>query len=301
VADLTDEPPLPHLIENVCRESGSILLYGKTGIGKTRFLWQLACGLARGQETLGLRPMRPLRISLVEADMFRTDFESLVKEYAQKGIVAPDSIYWFSRDDTTPYWIQGQFGKALLEHNRTHDIDLTIYDAIPDIFLGDANDSATAMKTIRELHAAANGRAYLGVLTQRKGQPTGRDTDGENVDEMLGSQAWARAASSVWQLTNVPSLVWVKHRLCQKPAPIPFTVAPNGVWSVKGAGARGLIEREAAKGFTSIRELVARVQATDEYKTLDSPYKDRMLRELAADALAKGRIIMAAPTPPPDT
>ena len=296
-ADLTDEPGIPHLIQDVCRPVGSILLYGRPGIGKTRFLWQIACGWAEGKAVFGLTPARPLKITFIEADMYRSDFESMIKEYRDNGLPPPPSLVWFSRDDDTAFNIAGSFGKAVRAWNEASDTDLTLYDAIPDICLGNPNDVQTAYDALRALAFAANNRAYFGVMTQRKGSnmQTG-DEDEENIDNLLGSQTWARQASTVWQMTKVPSLVWVKHRLCPKPKPIILTVSPGGVFSLKGSNAQGLIAREAARGYSSIRELADRIAATPEYRNLPGAYKDRMLRENITNLIAKGAI--APPTSP---
>src|SRR5512146_299714 len=191
-ADLTSAPPIPHLIQNVCRPTGSALIYGRTGIGKSRLLWQLACGWSTGQSVFGLTPAKPLRITFVEADMFRQDFESLIKEYQTKGINASPNLCWFARDDETPMLVDGAFGKVLAAHNTTWDVDLTIYDAVPDMHLGDANDQRTAYQALRALQAAAISRAYLGVLVRRKGSVLEANEENETVDSMLGSQGWGR-------------------------------------------------------------------------------------------------------------
>ena len=300
MADLDDTPAEPHLIRDVCRARGSVLLFGRTGIGKTRLLWQLACGWAAGQETLGLASAHPLRITLIEADMYRTDFESLIKEYAKAGVIAPPNLCWFSRDDDASYFIDGPFGKRLREHNESWGTDLVIYDAIPDMTLGDSDKQESAYRALRALAAASVNRAYLGVMVQRKGgaQQTAEE-DAETIDSMLGSQGWGRQASTVWQMTNVPSLVWVKHRLCPKPPPLIYTRTPDGLFQLRAAGAQGIIMREAAHGFVSINELAQRVQALPEYKALTYQYKDRMLRDIIARLVQQGQLAPhEAQTPP---
>lgn len=293
--DLSPDPPPPHLISNVCRANGSVLLYGRTGIGKTRLIWQLACAWSRGLEIFGLAPLKPLRITIVEADMFRADFEAMIKEMAEHHGFAPsDNLCWYSRDDSLPFFVDGTFGASLLDHNVKWGTDLTIYDAVSDMHLGDPNDPRTAVQIIRALYGASNDKAYLGVLVKRKGYKFDSNEE-ETVDELLGSQAWARAASTVWQMTNVPSLVWVKHRLCPKPAPIIFQVTPGGIFIAKAASAQGLIINEASKGYQSLRELIARVQMLPGYQSMTHPYKERMLRELASALEKKGHITPTLP------
>ena len=298
VADLTTDPPPPHLIHNVCRDSGTILLFGKTGIGKTRLLWQLACGWAQGRETLGLRPARPLRITYVEADLYRADFEAVIKEMADQGVQVPepDRLTWFSREDATPFFVDSIFGKALQAHNTAFQTDLTIYDAIPDLHLGDPIDTRTAYQILRALHVSANGRAYLGVMVQRKGGKDAADRDSENIDEMYGNQGWARQASTVWHMTNVPSLVWVKHRLCPQPQPIVLNMSHAGIFSIRSAQLQDLILREGKAGFTSVRELAERVQALPEYAAQTNPYKDRTLRSLITSMIQSDHLVVT-PTP----
>lgn len=292
-ADLDNAPPIPHLIQDVCRSQGSILLFGRTGIGKTRLLWQMACHWAAGKEAFGLRPAHELRITFVQADMYRTDFESMIKQYSSDGLPPPPALCWFSRDDDASFIIgaSGGFGKALAEHNKSWDTDLTIYDAVPDITLGDPNDQQVAYNCLRALASAADSKAYLGVLVQRKGSTQQTiEEDTENIDNMLGSQGWGRQASTVWQMTAVPSLVWVKHRLCKKPRPIILSVDDAGTFSLRSAGATGFIHAAAASGFRSARELADRVSAMPEYRALQHPYKDRMLREVIASLIQQGKL-----------
>ena len=282
--DLSPEPPTPHLIRDVCRPSGSVLMFGRTGIGKSRLLWQLACGWAQGHATFGLTPARPLRITFVEADMFREDFESMIKEYSTHGVMSSPNLCWFARDDETPMMVDGAFGQVLHTHNSAWATDLTIFDAVPDMHLGDANDQRTAYQTLRALQTASNNRAYLGVLVRRKGSTQDQGDDSDTIDSMLGSQGWGRQASTVWQMTGVPSLVWVKHRLCPRPAPIVMAIDSHGCFALRTEGARGLIASEAAKGFTSAAELAARIMARPEYAALPQgqQYKERMLRQMIA-------------------
>lgn len=290
-ADLTPTPPIPHLIQNVCRPTGSALIYGRTGIGKSRLLWQLACGWAAGHAVFGLTPCRPLRITFVEADMFQQDFESMIKEYQTLGISATPNLCWFARDDDAPMLVDGSFGLTLAAHNAKWDTDLTIFDAIPDMHIGDANDQRVAYQALRALQTAVNGRAYLGVLVRRKGSVLEAAEENETVDSMLGSQGWGRQASTIWQMTNVPSLVWVKHRLCPRPAPIILTNR-NGVFSLKSSGVLDLIHTEASTGFTSALELTNRVLARPEYAALplEQQYKERSVRNMISTLIAQGRI-----------
>lgn len=295
-ADLDDSPGIPHMIQDVCRPVGSILLFGRTGIGKTRFLWQLACAWSRGEAAFNLKPAKPLRITLVEADMYRTDFESMIKDYKKHNVNPSPNLCWFSRDDDTSFNITGAFGKALREHNESWGTDLTIYDAVPDITLGDPNDMRVAYDTLRALASAATNKAYLGVLVQRKGSPQQTEEETETIDNMLGSQGWGRQASTVWQMTAVPSLIWVKHRLCAKPKPIVLSIDAHGVFSLRSEGSQGFILSEAAKGFSSARELAERIQQLPQYKMLAHPYKDRMLRDLIASLIQQGKIVPIAPS-----
>lgn len=299
-ADLTSEPPIPHLIHNVCRPSGSVLLYGRTGIGKSRLLWQMACAWSQGQSAFGLLPARPLRITFCEADMYRMDFESMIKEYASSGIVSSSSLCWFARDDETPMLVDGAFGTTLRDHNVAFNTDLTIYDAIPDMHLGDANDQRVAYQTLRALQTAANNRAYLGILVRRKGSALEASEEHETIDSMLGSQGWGRQASTVWQMTATPSLLWVKHRLCPQPPPIILTVNALGHFIPRHAGATVIILDEARHGFTSVNDLAKRVQARPDYAALPSiqQYKDRALRTLIGQLQAMGQL---GGTPSPST
>lgn len=293
VSDLTPDPPPPHLIKNVCRVNGSILLFGPTGIGKSRLLWQMACAWGQGKSFIGLTPLRPLRITMVEADMYRADFEAMIKEIAAAGIPAPPSVCWFSRDDESPFLLDSGFGKTILEHNKTWDTDLTIYDAVPDIHIGDVNDQRIAYQTLRALQGAANSRAYLGVMVKRKGSTLSKDEEQESIDNMLGSQGWGRSASTVWQMTNTPSLVWVKHRLCQRPDPIIMSISTKGIFYSRPANAQqGVILDEAMKGVTSIDELVAKVMLRRECMAIKHPNKEVMLRSAIEALIAAGKLVI---------
>ncbi len=64
-------------------------------------------------------------------------------------------------------------------------------------------------------------------------------------------------------------------------------------WIGIGRSNPGLLQQEAAKGYRSIEELVARVQARPEYKTFAATYTEQKLRDIAASLVKAGKL------PPP--
>jgi len=286
VATLPSDPPAAHLIQNVVRDQGHVLLFGKTGVGKSRLVWQMACAWGVGAPAFGLTPRKPLRVVFVEADMFRSDFESLIREMHVVGVVPPPSLTWFSPTEDELFDIASPFATELIAFNRSHQTDLTIYDAVPDLHTEDSIDARSAQRVLRCLSRMSATRAWLGVMTQRKASDkTDRDTDVGDVEEMHGSQGWARKASTVWQLTNVPSLVWVKHRLVKKPLSIQLTLGDDGIFLDRNVGLIRLLCTEAAKGYTSARELARRV-----LPLVGADVGDRTIRAHIAD-LENRRII----------
>lgn len=286
VADLSSDPPAPHLIGGVVRDQGSVLLFGATGLGKTRLVWQLACAWAKGESIFGLTPRMPLRTLFVEADMFRTDFEELIKEMRIAGVDPPSNLAWFARDAEEIFSVAGPFAETVSAFTRAENIQLTIFDAVPDLHAEDPNEARVALNILRALHRLSNNSVYLGVMVQRKAdRKLDQDRTIESVEDMLGSQGWGRQAATIWQLTGVPSLIWTKHRLCKRPPSIPLFINNSGVFSWRLTELVALIQKEAARGYSSARELAKRVVAS---ATCD--IGDRKVRDYIADMEDRGVI-----------
>ncbi len=286
-ADLPVGPPAPHLIRWFMRDRGSALVFGRTGLGKTRLLWQMACAWARGEPAFTLTPREPLKITFIEADMFGEDFEELVKELRGAGIEPPPGLVWFARDQEEVWTVENQtFYESVAAYNRLHGVHLTIYDAIPDLYYGDPNDSNIANRTLRSLHRLAAGRAYLGVMVQRKAdRRADPEADADAGEDMFGSQAWSRQASAILKLTAVPSLVWTKSRLCQRPMSVQLMLDDRGVFHERRSELVRVICHEAAKGYHSARELAKRVL---EHGVKDAG--DRTIRAYISEMESRGAI-----------
>ncbi len=206
------QAPPPHLIHNLVRETGSVIVYGPTGVGKSRFLWQCACAWSRGEPAFGLRPRSALRVVFVEADMDEHETRAFVYELAAAGCQPTDRMRLICyRRDLFLLTTRTRFGLAqtplvdwLAAQVQALQADLVIYDALADLHDVEGNSQSEAHTVLRHAQAAAAGRAYIGVLTQRKLSLEARGDDRLNIEDTLGSQAWNRRANTTLRCIGTP-------------------------------------------------------------------------------------------------
>ena len=210
---LITTPPPPHLIHNLLRETGSAILYGPTGVGKSRFLWQCACAWSAGHSAFGFTPREPLRILYVEADMDRHETQAFVHELAAAGC-APTAnlrLVCYQRDlfllafrDARGTIRQAELTDWLHAATLAFDAHLVIYDALADLHDVDGNSQSDAHVVLRAAQRAAAYRAYIGVLTQRKLSLDNQRNGDNTIEDALGSQAWNRRANTTLHALGVP-------------------------------------------------------------------------------------------------
>ncbi len=194
----------------LCR-GGAMLLLGPTGIGKSAFAIQCAILWSLGREAFGIKPTRPLRILIVQAENDPGDMAEFREGILRGlGITAEDCkssvIQTAWEDSRTGEEFCTQVLKPLLEYGK---FDLIIIDPALAYLGGDANQQKDVSAFLRNnlnplLHRAGCG---LVLVHHTNKPPQGEQKGGWQANEFayLGSGSsdwanWARAALAVRSL-----------------------------------------------------------------------------------------------------
>lgn len=144
----------PELWGSYLRASTVILLVGEASAGKTVLLYNLAYHLASGQEFLGYKPPRPLKVLSVD---FEGNDEIRATNLTAVGIavgwgflIPPEDLFSFSPEERGPELLR-RLDRAI----RSHHYDLVIVDSLIEAYPVEeenSNDQAnTQMVAFRRL------------------------------------------------------------------------------------------------------------------------------------------------------
>lgn len=166
----------PELWGSYLRASTVILLVGEASAGKTVLLYNLAYHLASGQEFLGYKPPRPLRVLSVDFegnDEIRATNLTAVGTAVRWGfLIPPEDLFSFSPEDRGPELIR-RLDCAI----RSRQYDLVIVDSLIEAYPVEeensndhANNQMVAFRRLANITGAGVILVHNAGLKQREGK-----------------------------------------------------------------------------------------------------------------------------------
>lgn len=227
--DLVAEPLLKieFLIHPYVPRGGTILLYGKTSIGKSPLTWEMARCVGSGDLFFGNATV-PGRVLYIELDTPR----QLVQPRLEAIVPAPNVWWTFlpSCHIVTDLRIQ----QTLRELQEQVKPDFTIINTLRQVHQGDEKDAALPDRIYKTFHAIFPQSANLFVHHDKK-TPSQSDFAGEPDEAFSGHQAWYNNVQTGLHLiragSTVPGLLRLVHSKSQvsaKSVPLSLQLDPDG-------------------------------------------------------------------------
>lgn len=209
------------------RKGGGALLVAPSGVGKSVWSIQAAALWAMGRPAFGITPVRPLKITIVQAE---DDDEEMAyfRDQIRNALVGEEGLDKADVQDAlasvTLLEIIGATGGAFVQrlaaHLRQHPVDLLIINPLQSYFGGDLSRNAELSLFLRGamdlLIKGADGRGRVAVLLIHHSNkpPAAKDRSGWGTDAFTayigagGAELtnWARAVLALMPVETQPGL-----------------------------------------------------------------------------------------------
>lgn len=192
----------------LCR-SGSLIITGQSGIGKSSFVMQMAASWATGRELFGIPVKQPLKVAVVQAEC---DIGDLAESY--QGVTSGMKLTHEERDllksNLKFYNETVKTGKDFIDLCRKivvrNKLDVLVIDPLLSYLGGDVSKTEVCSFFLRNLlQPVLKETGCIAVLVHHEGKPKPQDVkDGQTVSDMMysgiGSSElvnWARAVINI--------------------------------------------------------------------------------------------------------
>lgn len=217
----------------LCR-GGSLVIVGQSGVGKSSFAMQFGLTCALGRPFFGIRPVRPLRVALIQAENDRGDMAEALRGVVQ-GMALGQSEMATLDAHVRFYDETVKTGSEFIRLARSiivkHKADVLIADPLLSYAGDDISDQAFMSRWLRnELNPVLQETGVVWVWLHHMPKPP----RGEQAKGTVSDLAYAGAGSA--DLTNWAREVAVLQRQGDEPV---FT------WTLTKRGSRaGMIDRD---------------------------------------------------------
>ena len=236
LSDLVDNPmpKTPMIISGgVLPESGSMLIYGEPGVGKSMLTMHIARCLATGIQFFRWNTKQSIVI-LKQVELPESLFKDRVEEYEIGAGGRYYSGFPMIAEDSEPFKADTSYGLAHVisqvewVRERYPDMPVTlIFDPLYKVASGHLSDQYDATKLVDNLDVLRH-KHKVTIIVLHHNHKTRRTSDGEVINEgqdaVSGSgflQAWPDTIMRMWR-TNVKgssdwvnTLVWEKYRFAK--------------------------------------------------------------------------------------
>lgn len=191
----------------LCRGS-SLIIQGPTGIGKSSLILQMLMSWSLGRDFFGLKPKRPLRIVLIQAENDKGDLSepyqdimnrALVLDDVERAIVKKNLKIGRNSTDTGP----DAFPKLIRETNREGTLDIIVADPLLTYAGGNVSEQENMTMFLRHcLQPIMNETGVIIGFLHHTGKPAkeGEARTGSKAYNGFGSSEipnWAREVMSI--------------------------------------------------------------------------------------------------------
>lgn len=218
---------MPFLIDPYIPEGGSILLYGKTRVGKSPLTWEMARCIGNGTPFFG-HPVRQGRVVLLEFDTPRRLVQPRVES-----LEVPQNVWWeFVGPCHLPTSLPVQMVLRQVQHEVTPDF--VIVNTLRKIHQGDEKDGSLPSRIYGIFRAIFPQAATLFVHHDKKS--SGDPEDASDPDEAFsGHQAWLNDCQTGLHLmrsggrdTGLLKLVHTKSQVSAEALPLRLQLDKGG-------------------------------------------------------------------------
>lgn len=201
--------PEPFLIEQIATLGGFVHMWGIEGIGKTRFMWQLASAISAGRDFFGMKIPKPGPVLFLELDMPPTGMSILRDNWAARGeteagiYLNQDRMLNFSLTDEHHGRDAAQW---LYDQQRKHHFVAVIIDTFYRVYSvppgGDAN--AIVLRAWSALQTSMPDVTLFAMNHSRRAGANAAEAGvrGRNYADYLGPGAINRAADTEFRLAE---------------------------------------------------------------------------------------------------
>lgn len=179
----------------LCR-GGSLLFSAQAGAGKSTLIVQMACAWALGQDLWGIKPVRPLRILILQSENDAGDLGEQWQDVT-RAMWLTDAQHQALRENVFIYREAVKtgeaFGQLLEDLVKTHSIDLAVVDPLLGFAGGDVSKQDFCSHFLRHILQPVlmrTGCALLAVHHQNK-PPRKKDEQMQSTYDFTGSSELA--------------------------------------------------------------------------------------------------------------
>lgn len=191
-------------VENMIPSTGSTLLFGAAGVGKTTVACNLMNAVATNQQFLGRNTNRTncMFLSLDTPEPIVLERWLTNKPPFQQQFAFVDGSPGF--DTLHPQFQDTQFYRSIAEYVRENKIGLVVVDSLRDCFNGEMNADSTPQHVYSEFAKWLDRAAVIFIHHTRKPQfANGKQVEGNVDDEATGSKYWINKAQTALYLNPV--------------------------------------------------------------------------------------------------
>src|SRR5437868_6150864 len=102
-----EKPPLEFALEPILSKGGAIMVWGPTGIGKSRYGLALSFAIASGHSFLKYTAPNALRVLHIFAEMTEQEAEKMILETIQTGFTKSESLFLMHHKNVTHAGLRG--------------------------------------------------------------------------------------------------------------------------------------------------------------------------------------------------
>ncbi len=190
----SDAPQQPFIVENMIPSTGTVLMFGPSGVGKTTVACNLLNAIAQNQQFLG-RNTNKVNSALLSCDTPRT-------EVIRRWLTAVPQFkpeFWFWPRPGFNSLMDGfettKFYQDLEKRASEEKVGLVIVDSLRDIFHGELKDDSMPARVYSVFQKWFNEATVVFLHHTRKAQYfQGKAVQGDVDDEATGSKYWINKA-----------------------------------------------------------------------------------------------------------
>lgn len=235
---LLEPPKVLYLMTPIIPVGGVVLLYGKSGVGKSPFSWGIADAVAKGESFLGMETAGPCPVLYIDVD---TRWWTIQDRWRKAGYEPKfDVAVGEGFDCMSSMWEYSEIRSKLLEQQAKRGYKLVIISTLAKVHalsFSDANTPAEVYKRWQEVFGEEC--AIIFIHHDKKTTQAGDKADEDSLyhqkrESFSGNQQWLDHATTALHLVRRGSdykftLEQIKDQGSKKIEPMKLNLGRTGV------------------------------------------------------------------------